>query len=241
MPYLKGRGITTIDKLILTHADADHIEGADEVLEEIRCTKFISHRVVTRKDDEGSDAALPRNRRYLFSDEGRYFLEEWADCFPLCGTGSDGEYIGNDSSLVLYMTTTGPSFLFTGDMEKEGESDSFANMDKLILHLLSSRRGIMVVERLVRKHSYDTLRPELTIFSAGKNNRYGHPHPEVVETFRNCGLPTLSTAESGSITVTVKGRSLWGFCHGAMKKRSLFSMREMQDRFLDNISVRRDR
>ena len=33
----------------------------------------------------------------------------------------DGVYKGNDSSLILYMTTTGPSFLFTGDMEKEGE------------------------------------------------------------------------------------------------------------------------
>ena len=35
VPYLKGRGITTVDKLILTHADADHVEGADEVLEEV--------------------------------------------------------------------------------------------------------------------------------------------------------------------------------------------------------------
>ena len=36
MPYLKGRGITKIDKLIISHADADHVEGADEVFEEIR-------------------------------------------------------------------------------------------------------------------------------------------------------------------------------------------------------------
>ena len=36
VPYLKGRGITKIDKLIISHADADHVEGADEVLEEIR-------------------------------------------------------------------------------------------------------------------------------------------------------------------------------------------------------------
>ena len=36
VPYLKGRGITKIDKLIISHAHADHVEGADEVLEEIR-------------------------------------------------------------------------------------------------------------------------------------------------------------------------------------------------------------
>ena len=34
VPYLKGRGITTIDKLLISHADADHMEGVDEVLEE---------------------------------------------------------------------------------------------------------------------------------------------------------------------------------------------------------------
>ena len=49
VPYLKGRGITTIDKLIFSHADADHMEGADEVLEEIRVAKFIFHLVVKRK------------------------------------------------------------------------------------------------------------------------------------------------------------------------------------------------
>ena len=35
VPYLKGKGIAQIDKLILTHADADHVEGAEEVLREI--------------------------------------------------------------------------------------------------------------------------------------------------------------------------------------------------------------
>ena len=40
VPYLKGRGITTIDKLIITHADADHMEGADEVLEELNVAEI---------------------------------------------------------------------------------------------------------------------------------------------------------------------------------------------------------
>ena len=36
VPYLRGKGISTIDKLIITHADADHVEGAEEVLQEMR-------------------------------------------------------------------------------------------------------------------------------------------------------------------------------------------------------------
>ena len=61
----------------------------------------------------------------------------------------------------------------------------------------------MAVEPQVPNLSYP-LAPELTIFSAGRNNRYGHPHPEVIEIFQNRGLQTMSTAEWGSITVTVK-------------------------------------
>ena len=43
----------------------------------------------------------------------------------------------------------------------------------------------MAVEHQVPNLSYAALQPELTIFSAGRNNRYGHPHPEVMEVFQN--------------------------------------------------------
>ena len=75
------------------------------------------------------------------------------------------------------------------------------------------------------------LQPELTIFSAGRNNRYGHPHPEVMEVFQNRGLKTMSTAEWGSITVTVKGR---GYQIKSMKdEKTVYSssLKGMRDRF----------
>ncbi len=45
--------------------------------------------------------------------------------------------------------------------------------------------------------------PQLTIFSTGKNNRYGHPHKEVVERFQLYELKMLNTAEVGTIEITV--------------------------------------
>ena len=62
----------------------------------------------------------------------------------------------------------------------------------------------MEVKHRVPNHSSTRFSPELTIISAGKNNMYGHPHEEVIETFVKFGLPTMTTAENGSITVTVK-------------------------------------
>lgn len=50
--------------------------------------------------------------------------------------------------------------------------------------------------------------PAITVFSAGENNRYGHPHLEVVERFQNLGLTTLATGEVGTIEVRLDGESV---------------------------------
>ena len=89
-------------------------------------------------------------------------------------------------------------------MEKEGEEQFLRNMDKLISGPFILKAGHHGSRTSSTEPFIDALQPELTIFSAGRNNRYGHPHPEVVETFQKYGLKTMSTAEFGSITVTVK-------------------------------------
>ncbi len=204
VPYLKGRGITTIDKLILTHADTDHMEGADEVLEDSSVGEI---HVAPGSDKEKSMKAViqiaEEQQIPIFQMKEGVSWQEGQTSFHYVGP-VDGVYKGNDSSLILYMTTTGPSFLFTGDMEKEGEQQflrQYGQADFASFILKAGHHG----SRTSSTEAFiEMLMPELTIFSAGKNNRYGHPHPEVLETFRKFGLPTLSTAESGSITITVK-------------------------------------
>ncbi|MFJ7933595.1 DNA internalization-related competence protein ComEC/Rec2 [Sporosarcina sp. NPDC096371] len=204
VPYLKGRGITTVDKLILTHADADHMEGADEVLEEIRVRELhIAPNSNEEKTMESVMRMVKEQQIPVFQMKEGVSWKESSTSFHYVGP-TDGPYKGNDSSLVLYMTTTGPSFLFMGDMEEEGERQFLrqygqAHFDSIILKAGHHGSRTSSTEPFIA-----ALRPELTIFSAGRNNRYGHPHPEVVETFRKYGLQTLSTAESGTITVTVK-------------------------------------
>ena len=203
IPYLKGRGITKIDKLILTHADSDHIEGAEEVLEEIRVGEIHvapgSMVETTMKDvmQRASEMEIP----VLTMKKGI----SWASgltSFAYVSPSKD-RYEGNNSSLVLFMKTVGPSVLFTGDMEEEGEKQflrEFGNGDfgKIILKAGHHGSRTSSSEPFIR-----ALQPELTIFSAGKNNRYGHPHRDVVEIFEMLGLKTLSTAEHGSITVVI--------------------------------------
>lgn len=204
VPYLKGRGITTIDKLIISHADADHMEGADEVLEELKVAEIhIS---------PGSELEVAMKEIIQIIGDKRISMLSMKEGVSWTKGNStfhyvapkEGKYDGNASSLVLYMKTSGPSFLLTGDMEKEGEAQFLRDYGHSDFGPVILKAGHHGSRTSSTEPFVEALHPKLTIFSAGRNSRYGHPHPEVVETFEKKGLPTMSTAEFGSITVTVK-------------------------------------
>lgn len=204
VPFLKGRGITKIDKLILTHADSDHMEGADEVLEEIRVDE-IHISPGSEKENTMEDVmrlAAEKGIPIFAITEGAAWSDKAAEFYYMAP--SKGTYKGNDSSLVLFMSTEGPSFLFTGDFGIDGEKRLLRKYDdsdwgKLILKAGHHGSHTSSSDEFIR-----TLQPELTIFSYGKDNRYGHPHAEVVEIFAKYHVPTMATADHGSITVAVK-------------------------------------
>ena len=204
VPYLKGRGITKVDKLILTHADSDHMEGADEVLEEV-LVREVHISPGSDKESTMEDVlriAGEKGIPVLAVSEGVSWSDASANFYYLAPAA--GKYRGNDSSLVLFMTTEGPSFLFTGDLGIDGEKkliSKYGDEDWNGVILKAGHHGSHTSssELFIR-----ALQPELTIFSYGKDNRYGHPHMEVLETFNKYGLSTMATAEYGSITILVK-------------------------------------
>lgn len=207
VPYLKGKGINKIDKLIITHADADHVESAEEILQEVDINEIhvspnaISDRVMNDLLVEASKQRIPIKEQvayqhWKFADITFQYL------WPL-----DTIYEGNNDSLVLYIKQGDFEALFTGDLEKEGEQELIQNVPNLSnidllkaghhgSHTSSSENFIQVVK------------PSLTIFSAGKNNRYGHPHEEIVERFHSYGLKTLTTAEVGTIEIQVTNKQM---------------------------------
>lgn len=206
VPFLKGQGITKVDKLILTHSDSDHIEGVDELIEELRVKEI--HIPPSSEWEESMEPvirlAIESRIPIVSASEGM----EWAKGrvhFEYLSPGKD-RYKGNDSSLVLLLQAEELSFLFTGDLEVDGEEQfirKFRGRDFGRVLLKAGHHGS-------RTSSTDDfialLSPEVGIISAGRNNRYGHPHPEVLETFHMYGVAVLSTAEKGSITVTVRGK-----------------------------------
>ncbi|MGM0897130.1 MAG: DNA internalization-related competence protein ComEC/Rec2 [Bacillota bacterium] len=202
VPYLKGRGISTVDLFILSHPDADHAEGADEVFEELQINRLH----IT----PGSEKSDLMKELAPYTSEAEIELPKSGAAWKVGETlfmylsPADDVYEGNDDSLVLLMEHEGQRFLFTGDLEKEGEAEMVERYGEQIADMTVLKVGHHGSKTSSSQLFLEALEPELSIVSAGLDNRYGHPSPEVTERFDELDLTLLTTAEYGTITLTVK-------------------------------------
>ena len=180
--YLKGRGISTIDALIITHADSDHMEGAFGLLQEMK-VKELHY-------SKGSEAKQMMNELLVEASAQKISLfhvhrsANWQVgdvSFRYVYPERDAPYKDNDSSLVLVIETPYREIWLTGDLEIDGEHQLIA------LERMTPRKPVLLK---VGHHGSRTstsdeflsfLQPDIAIISAGRNSRYGHPHTEVIE------------------------------------------------------------
>lgn len=111
----------------------------------------------------------------------------------------------NAASLVFRLEVRGLSVLLTGDLEKEGE-------DMLV------QRGVQRADVLKTGHHGSRngtgesllyqLRPKIAVISAGRNNRYGHPHKETLKRLKDSGCTVCETAKSGMLWFSME-RKRW--------------------------------
>ncbi|MFJ7732659.1 DNA internalization-related competence protein ComEC/Rec2 [Lysinibacillus sp. NPDC097231] len=207
VPFLKGKGIRSIDIFIVTHADADHVEGAEEVLQEINVHEIhvtpgsMDEPVMRDLMMEAKKQKVPVKEKmqgtsWHIGKTSFYYL--WPH---------DTQYEGNDDSIVLYLQQGTFRALFTGDLEEYGERQLIKLYDTQLANLMLLKAGHHGSKTSSIEPFVELLRPELTIFSAGLNNRYRHPHNEVVERFTSRNLSTLTTGIDGSIEVRIRGNS----------------------------------
>jgi competence protein ComEC len=197
VPFLKSKGITSIDTLILTHGDLDHIGGSEAVLEEMKVKEVL---ISPNSDEKGEMKKIMK----IAGQKRVPVKEAW---YPYSWVGDkdglhivspqDEEYEGNNDSIVLYGEIGSLKWLFTGDLEEQGENEFIRNFDLPIDVLKVGHHGSntsTTEEFLVETN------PSVAVISAGESNRFGHPHPEVVERLKRRGITIYSTGENGAIT-----------------------------------------
>ena len=214
LPFLKAKAIRKVDYWFVSHTDEDHISGLVEVMEsgyavgtlvlaEAQKEDEKAHRLAELAQKNGirvcymkagdvlgtrkEDVVNERNRAETFRIECLYPTNN-----------NDSEDV-NDRCLVLYYEDENFSAFFGGDISSEVEEQLVsAGKCRQTDVLKASHHGSKYSNSDVLLHA---LHPRLTIASAGKKNRYGHPSPEAIARVGESGSAFYSTIDYGRIRV----------------------------------------
>ena len=208
--HLWWRGLDRIDYVIATHADADHIDGLNDVVRNFSVRSALVART-PGLDPEYSKFAqtLTATKTHVETiqagDRLQFGSVTIKVLWPYASNDPDASSANNDS-VVLQLTFGDDSILFTGDIEKQAEvqiltsnTDLHADVVKVPHH--GSRTSS--TEAFVRATS-----PKYAIISVGQKSMFGHPHREVVERWMANGAQVLTTGNCGMITVMTDGKTM---------------------------------
>lgn len=199
VPNLRAAGIAELDGLILSHDDNDHVGGAASVLHAMPVGWIRSSMLPAAIEVDYQRTPQPCLAGQSWDWDGVHFAflhpsaEDWLNL---------DEPPSNEQSCVLRISIGNQHVLLTGDMEKKAEAQ-----------LLAEQRDQLPTTLLVAPHHGSktssteafiaaTL-PEYVVFSNGYRNRFNHPHPDVLQRYRDSGATLLRSDRDGAIHVSM--------------------------------------
>ncbi len=198
--YLKSLGIESLDFLIFSHHDSDHIGGADEILEKIPVKNIYTDLVPNPKDNEsfndvkrvckskGTEILIPKNLQEisLGSMVLKFYIPTPKD--------RDDE---NENGIVVMADVWGSQVLFTGDIGIKTEKmliEEYPDLDCDILKV-----GHHGSKYSSDKDFLKTITPEYSVISVGADNSYGHPTTETLTRLSKVNSKIYRTDTLGTV------------------------------------------
>lgn len=198
VPFLKSRGISKIDKLILTHGDSDHTGSALAILENFRIGQVLVGDTREKKEIELNiiNEAKKRGIPITKVSAGMQWEEAGHKFFIIAP--EKAAVSSNDASICIYSKLGGQSWLFTGDLEEIGEREVIEQFPQLEVDVL--KVGHHGSKTSTTELFLSKIKPEFGVISAGRDNRYGHPHQEVLERLNAHKVMIYRTDIHGAVT-----------------------------------------
>ncbi len=204
--YLEEQGVKELNAVICTHAHEDHVGGLPSVLAVYPTaavyapTNTYSSNIFDKflyyTDQQGLEITIPSPGDMLTLGEAELTVLGPVKSYP----------DANNTSIVIKAAYGDTSFLFTGDMEKEAESDMLdywgtemewhADVLKVGHHGSDTSSGYRFLNEVM---------PTYGVIPVGENNDYGHPHREPMDRLRQAGVIALRTDKLGHIVAWSDG------------------------------------
>jgi len=201
-----------IDLVIATHPDADHVGGLVDVLERYQVANVLTTNVNHDTPAAGAfeEAVLAESGAVIvFAEAGQEILLGASTTMTILSPrGDTSNWQSNNASIIAKLSYGEIDFMLTGDAPS-GIEDYLVSvygefLESEVLKLGHHGSKTSTSELFLRAVS-----PEVTVVSAGKDNRYGHPSSAVVERVSEYGAGIVSTAEGGTIRFVTDGKEFW--------------------------------
>lgn len=210
--YLKKQGVESLDYVIGTHPDADHIGGLDVIVYKYNCEKVImsDYEKDTRTYQELVDVIHDKNMKITYPVVGEQYALGEAEFTIIAPNSNSYGGNANDYSVAILLEYGKNRFLFTGDAEEASETEMLSNGIELSADVYKvahhGSRSASTQEFL------NAVRPKYAVISCGEGNSYGHPHAEVLNRLRSMGVEVFRTDEQGSIIASSDGENITWNC-----------------------------
>lgn len=203
----------TIDMLIVSNPDKDHIAGFIDVLKRYDVGWEVEPGTQTATavyaalgkgvSAEGIELLTPKAGDRIVLDKKRgVFLDVLFPDRDVSGLGT------NDGSLIMKLTYGEVCYMLTGDTTK--------GVEEYLVQLYGEQLDCDVLK--VAHHGSRTssapefvsaVSPDFAVISLGEGNTYGHPHKETLDTLNSAGVEIFRTDEFGTIIFETDGINLW--------------------------------
>ncbi len=200
----------SIDLVILTHPHYDHLSGLVEVIKNYQVKNVLWTGVLMDTVIFGKwEKILEEKQIPVYTAQAGQRIYAGSVLFeiiyPFENLKNREIREGDNTSVVVKLSFGKNSFLFTGDAFQEveielveAEIDLNSNVLQVGHHGSRTSSAPNFIEQVL---------PEIAVISAGRDNRYGHPHPETLETLALYGITVLSTTEHGDIKIISDGKN----------------------------------
>lgn len=227
---LDKAGVSTFDKIILTHPHADHIGGLEKILKDEKFTVkevydngiastsklYLNYMNAIKSHKNIKHGTLKAGDNLDFGDGVKF--EVLYPTRELVKEVNDGKRKTdpNNESIVGRLVYKDFTMMFTGDAEKEVESNIWADNDEKNLQSKILKSGHHGSYTASTENFLRVVKPEAVLISAGEptdkrgGNTYGHPHVEPLENYLNAGIDSKNifwTWKNGTVIISTDGKN----------------------------------
>ena len=215
-PSLRALGVRALDSLLITHADPDHVGGAASIVRAFAPRSLWEGVPVPPDPAMRALAGLAATGRtaWRILQAGDVQREGAVELRVLHPPPPDWERqrVRNDDSVVLEIRIGGVSIVLPGDIERAAEQMLLPRLALAPLVVLKAPHHGSATSST--PPFLAAVHPDAVIFSAGRNNRFGHPAAAVVERYAAAGVEMFGTAQDGAVFLDTDGQSVeirtWG-------------------------------